>query len=164
MKLFFQYILIALIVFGCKTEKDNYAYIGGEIINPSTNFVVISKSDSILESIKLDDNNRFLYKIDNLKSGIYTFRHGGEIQMVLLEPNDSIIFRLNTLDFDESLVFTGVGDKKNNYLINDFLQNEIEQKEVFKFCQLEPESFQHKVDSIKVEKNLKLKTFTILVN
>lgn len=159
MKLLFQYILIALIIFGCETRKDNYAYIGGEIINPSTNFVVISKSDSILESIKLDGNNRFLFKIDNLESGIYTFRHGGEIQMVLLEPKDSIMFRLNTLDFDESLVFTGEGDKKNNYLINDFLQNEIEQKEVFKFCQLDPVAYQHQIDSIKAGKNLNLKTF-----
>ena len=28
---------------------------------------------------------------------------------MVIEPNDSIMIRLNTLDFDESLVFTGQG-------------------------------------------------------
>ncbi|WP_111307562.1 TlpA family protein disulfide reductase [Confluentibacter sediminis] len=159
MKLFFYYILIALIVFSCKKDKDNVAFLGGEIINPNTNFVVISKGDTVLDTLSLDNNNRFIYKINNLVSGIYTFKHGGEVQMVLLEPNDSIIFRLNTLDFDESLVFTGNGDKKNNYLINGFLQNEVEQKRIFKFCQLSPEKYQHQIDSLKTEKDLKLKRF-----
>lgn len=159
MKLFFCYIIIALTVFSCKNDKNDFAYIGGEISNPNTNFVVISKADSVLDTINLDKNNRFIYKINNLISGIYTFKHGGEVQMVLLEPNDSIMFRLNTLDFDESLVFTGIGDKKNNYLINGFLQNEIEQKRIFKFCQLSPEKYQYQIDSLKAEKDLKLQTF-----
>ncbi|PKQ44133.1 TlpA family protein disulfide reductase [Confluentibacter flavum] len=159
MKLFFFYIIFALTVFSCKKDKDDFAFIGGEISNPNTNFVVISKADLVLDTISLDKNNRFIYKVDNLISGIYTFKHGGEVQMVLLEPNDSITFRLNTLDFDESLVFTGTGDKKNNYLINGFLQNEIEQKRIFKFCQLSPEKYQNQIDSLKAEKDLKLETF-----
>lgn len=150
---------MALVLFGCKSESDDYAYIGGEIINPNADFVVISKADVVLDTIKLDTNNRFLYKVDHLETGIYTFKHGGEMQMVLLEPKDSIVFRLNTLDFDESLVFTGDGDKKNNYLINDFLHNEIEQKLIFKFCQLDPQSYVSKIDSLKAEKKSKLKMF-----
>ncbi|WP_100611472.1 TlpA family protein disulfide reductase [Confluentibacter lentus] len=160
MKPFLYYIIIALTIFSCKKDKDDFAFIGGEISNPNTDFVVISKADSVLDTISLDKNNRFIYKINNLISGIYTFKHGGEVQMVLLEPNDSIMFRLNTLDFDESLVFTGIGDKKNNYLINGFLQNEIEQKRIFKFCQSSPKKYQKQIDSLKAEKDSKLKTFT----
>ena len=148
-------------LFGC--EKDgadkDYAFLGGEIINPNTNFVVIYKSEAVLDTVKLDKNNRFIYKIDNLQAGLYTFRHGEEIQIVLLEPKDSIFFRLNTYDFDESLVFTGEGDKKNNYLINDFLQNEIEEKSIFRLCQLDPLSYEKKIDSLKEAKMLKLKNF-----
>lgn len=158
MKQFFHYILIAFIVVGCKEEVD-HAFVGGEIINPSTNFVVLSKSDTVLDTVKLDINNRFVYKIENLQPGLYTFKHGGQVQIALLEPSDSIMFRLNMVDFDESLVFTGKGDKKNNYLINDFLQNEEEEKVVFKFCQLSPEEFQLKIDSIRADKISKLKAF-----
>ncbi|MBU3822371.1 peroxiredoxin family protein [Flavobacteriaceae bacterium XHP0103] len=159
MKQFFHYILVASILLGCEKEKHDYAYVGGEIINPSTNFVVLSKSDAVLDTIKLDANNRFVYKIENLHPGLYTFKHGGQVQIALLEPSDSIMFRLNMLDFDESLVFTGKGDKKNNYLINDFLQSEAEEKEVFKFCQLSPVKFEQKIDSIKAGKLLKLEEF-----
>ena len=128
MKLYIGILLIAFTLIGCKKDnnssQDNYAYIGGQIINPKNNFVVITKSETTLDTIILDGNNRFLFKINDLEQGLYTFRHGDEFQMILLEPSDSIIFRLNTLDFDESLVYTGKGDKKNNYFINEFLQNE----------------------------------------
>lgn len=159
MRLIYYFIVIALITTSCKKEKENFAFIGGEITNPVTKYVVIAKADSILDTISLDKNNRFLYKIDNLISGIYTFKHGREVQMILLEPKDSIMFRLNTIDFDESLVFTGIGDKKNNYLINAFLQNEVEQKRIFKFCQLSASHYQSQIDSLKAEKDLKLKKF-----
>lgn len=159
MKQLFRYILIASLILGCEKEKQNYAYVGGEIINPSTNFVVLSKSDNVLDTIKLDANNRFIYKVENLDPGLYTFEHGGQLQIALLEPSDSIMFRLNMLEFDESLVFTGNGDKKNNYLIDAFLQSEAEEKHIFKFCQLSPEIFEQKIDSIKAYKILKLEEF-----
>lgn len=162
MKLYFLSLLSLLLLVNCKNngnKEDNYAYLGGEIINPNSDFVVISKSDVVIDSVKLDAKNRFLYKIKDLNPGLYTFYHGGEIQMVLLEPKDSIIFRLNTLEFDESLVFTGEGDKKNNYLINEFLENEVQEKKVFKFCQLKPHAYQNRIDSLKTYKLEKLNTF-----
>jgi len=130
----------------------NYAYIGGEIINPNTNYIVLSKDKIIIDTIKLDGRNRFLYKVKKLDEGIYTFRHGGEFQMILIEPADSLLFRLNTLDFDESLVFTGEGDKKNNYFINEFLQNEKEERYIVRLCQLNPNTYQNHLDSLKLRK------------
>ncbi|MCF8272729.1 MAG: thioredoxin family protein [Flavobacteriaceae bacterium] len=162
MRIFIYSLLIALSIFACKNDKKNandYAYLGGEIINPSTNFVVILKSESVIDTIKLDNHNRFIYKINDLNPGFYTFKHGSEIQMVLLEPNDSIMLRLNTLDFDESLVYSGEGSKKNNYFINEFLQNEIIEKEIFQLCQLNPVDFENKINQIKAKKNKVLKEF-----
>jgi len=155
-------IIIALSLFACKNEikeAGEHAFLGGEIINPNDDFVTLLKADKVLDTIKLDDHNRFLYKINNLKSGFYTFRHGSEIQMVLLEPNDSIMLRLNTFDFDESLVYSGAGADKNNYFINEFLQNEIIEKEIFKLCQLDPTVFEIKIDEIKKKKNKALNDF-----
>ena len=73
-----------------------------------------------VDTLLLDKNNRFIHKISNFTSGLYAFSHGGEYQWVLLEPKDSLLLRLNTIDFDESLVFTGKGARKNNYLIKNF--------------------------------------------
>ncbi|GAA3604149.1 hypothetical protein Q4Q39_09565 [Flavivirga amylovorans] len=160
MKLYFSAILLVLLALSsCKDTsdiKDRYAYIGGEIINPTTNYVVLFKTEAIIDTIKLDNRNRFLYKVNNLEEGLYSFRHGYEYQMILLEPKDSVLFRLNTLDFDESLVFTGKGAKKNNYLINEFLENEIEEKYIFKLCQLTPTIYQNRIDSLR---SLKVKSF-----
>ncbi|MFD0836088.1 TlpA family protein disulfide reductase [Mariniflexile aquimaris] len=168
MKIHFLSFIVLLTLIGCKNDNNNsehnYAYLGGQIINPNNDFVVLSKNDMVIDTIKLDNKNRFLYKITNLDEGLYTFYHGGEIQMVLLEPKDSLIFRLNTLEFDESLVFTGLGDKKNNYLINEFLENELQEKKIFKFCQLKPHVYQRRIDSLKQLKTERLNEFKIKYN
>lgn len=157
MRINFLIVVLLFTLFNCnqnhRVEKNSYAYVGGEIINPNTNYVVISKDQKVIDTVKLNGVNRFLYKIDSLTPGIYTFKHGIETQIVLLEPRDSVMFRLNTLDFDESLVFTGRGDKKNNYLVNDFLQHENEEKYIAKLCQLSPSTYEQKIDSIKAHKD-----------
>jgi hypothetical protein len=164
MKLYYAFILILISLFGCKNDSNetaiDYAYLGGEIINPNTNYIVLSKNEAIIDTVKLDGRNRFLYKIEDLTEGLYTFRHGGEYQMILLEPKDSLMFRLNTLDFDESLVYSGKGDKKNNYFINEFLENEKEEKFVVKLSQLNGADFQIKIDSLRDYKFHALKKFT----
>ena len=136
--------LLASITLGCNSNGENsdFAYIGGEIVNPKNKSVVLyNTKGKIADTFVLDANNRFIHKITDLQPGLYSVRHGGEYQMVLLEPNDSIMFRLNTYDFDESLVFTGNGAKKNNYLIKTYIANEKEAKKLSRYAQKEPETF-----------------------
>ncbi|MFV9550885.1 TlpA family protein disulfide reductase [Algibacter sp. PT7-4] len=163
MKFYFTIACIILSLFSCKKDSKetvvDYAYLGGEIINPNTNYIVLSKNETIIDTVNLDRKNRFLYKIDSLNQGLYTFRHGGEYQLILLEPNDSLLFRLNTLDFDESLVYSGKGDKKNNYFINEFLKNEDEEKYIIKLSQLDGATFQKHADSLKLSKVKALQLF-----
>ena len=138
-------------VFGCQFKAENIsdsAYLGGEIINPKNSSVVLYNTNGqVLDSITLDANNRFIFKIDNLLPGLYSLTHGGEYQMLLLEPNDSIMFRLNTYDFDESLVFTGNGARKNNYLLKTYLSNEKEAKQLVKYSKMEPEIFNEFIEN-----------------
>ena len=163
MRLFIYTIFLSTILFGCKKATNiaegDIAYFGGEIINPNNNYVLLSKSENTIDTIKLDGRNRFIYKVKNLQEGLYAFKHGGEYQMILLEPNDSLLVRLNTLDFDESLVFTGLGAKKNNYLINEYLNNEKIEKKVYEYCQLNPEAYSRKIDSLKFARTGNLKKF-----
>ncbi len=161
------FIFSLLLFVGCKEDtavNSDYAFLGGEIINPTNDYVVVYNANSILDTLKLDENNRFLYKIEKLESGIYFFKHNPENQIIVLEPNDSIMFRINTIDFDESLVFTGKGSKKNNYLINLFLENEKNNTELLDFCELEPEEFEAKTDSIRNKQLEKLNEFTERLN
>ncbi len=146
----------------CNSDSDKVsrtAFIGGEIINPNNDHVVLYYANSAIDTLYLDENNRFSYQLENLKTGLHSFVHGGEVQVILLEPQDSIMIRLNTLDFDESLVFSGTGSKKNNYLINLSNIFQTEFRETNKFSKLEPKAFQLKLDSIRDIKFAKFEKF-----
>ncbi len=163
MKYFIITFITLITVFSCKNENTDLgdiAYFGGEIINPNKDYVVLfGPQMKTTDTIPLDKNNRFLHKITHLTSGIYSFIHG-EYQMVIIEPNDSIMLRLNTFDFDESLVFTGKGSKKNNYFIKEFLINEKENKKLTQYCRLEPEAFEDKMNSKRQKRLDELSSFT----
>lgn len=156
-------VLMTLFFLGCDNlEKNNkaFAYLGGEIINPKNDFVILyDPKGKISDTLNLDSENRFLHKIDSLETGVYSIRHGGEYQIVLLEPQDSILFRLNTYDFDESLVFTGKGARKNNYLLRIFLENELESKNLMDYSQLEPEAFDQFINERRLEQLNRFREF-----
>ncbi|MDH7912472.1 thioredoxin-like domain-containing protein [Winogradskyella sp. SYSU M77433] len=157
--LIYKYLLcsffLASFTIGCNSKGNNsdIAYIGGEIINPKNKKITLyNTKGKVADTFTLDTNNRFLHKIENLQPGLYSIRHGGEYQMVLLEPNDSIMFRLNTYDFDGSLVFTGKGAKKNNYLIKTYLTNEKEAKKLNTYAQREPEDFDNFIEKRRLSR------------
>ncbi|MBT8273787.1 MAG: hypothetical protein KJO77_08270, partial [Bacteroidia bacterium] len=112
-----------------------------------------------IDTVYLDENNRFHYTLENLNPGLYSFVHGEEYQVILLEPNDSIMIRLNTYDFDESLVFTGKGSKKNNFLIELFIEQEVMNETMYELSELAPEDFVEQLDSIHAAKEKKLRAF-----
>ncbi|MGJ8593104.1 MAG: TlpA family protein disulfide reductase [Aquaticitalea sp.] len=147
---------------GCDNSsngENSYIYFGGEIINPNNNYVVLIDPDEKSDTLYLNDQNRFLKKLTNAKAGMYTFTHG-EYQRILLEPNDSLMVRLNTMDFDESLVFTGEGARKNNYLIAAFLEKEIDNKKFLRMMwDTEPAKFEEALNADRTIKLQKLEDF-----
>ena len=152
MKYSIYFIIIASItsLISCKTSDDNgdITYFGGEIVNPQADYVLLLKDEKIIDTLKLDKKNRFLNSYTDIKEGLYTFKYGLEFQYVYLEPTDSVLVRLNSWDFDESIVFSGKGSDKNEFLINLFLQNENEEKAMFKFFNLNEDIFKMKIDSL----------------
>lgn len=139
-------LIFVLVLVGCakiSIQQNEGVYFGGEIINPKEKIVILYNEDGVVaDTLQLDKNNRFFIHIDSVTNGLYSFRHGGEYQMVIMEPQDSIMLRLNTYDFDESLVFSGNGARKNNYLLKIFLQNEKQDRKLVKYSQKDPEEFE----------------------
>lgn len=150
----FLFFTILLIV-GCKDKTAvGVAYFGGQIINPKSDHVYFYHNEELLDSSKLGNGNRFLIKLNNFSEGFYRFVHGNEYQNVFMQPGDSLLIRLNTWDFDESLVFSGKGAERNNFLINLFLINQKEDRAFNKFYKLNDSLFQLKIDSVLFLKNL----------
>ncbi len=119
-------ILIVLFIFlfiSCKNDNKTI-FFGGKILNKSADKIILNKDDDIINESSIDENGFFQMKLDSINSGLYNFFLQPEFQYIILEKNDSIYIRLNSLDFDESLVFMGNGASKNNFLMDVFLNFE----------------------------------------
>jgi hypothetical protein len=156
------YVLLSLIVVSCQSksrqEPCGSAWIGGKIVNPKTDFVLISHNRNTSDTVYLNDDNFFKYHIKAADPGLYYFQHF-EFQAMFIEPGDSIMLRVNTVEFDESLTYTGKGSSKNNFLTELFLLNEQADQEIVSFYTLTPELFIKKMDSIDAERQAFLEDF-----
>ncbi|MAZ72249.1 MAG: hypothetical protein CMC70_03790 [Flavobacteriaceae bacterium] len=156
------FLLTASILFSCnsKKERSGETYFGGEIVNPKTSYIILSKDGVPIDSVALEEDNTFLYKFKDPEParGIYTFQHN-EFQMFYLQPGDSLMVRVNTMDFDESLHYSGIGAKNNNFLIKLFLQNEAEVKLLANDYLLSPKEFSENLKSLEAEHTKELKQF-----
>lgn len=141
------------------TKKNSITYFGGKIINPKSDKIILYTKEQVVDTFSLDANNKFFGELKNLQEGLYYFIHGNENQHIYIEPEDSIMIRLNTWDFDESLVFAGKGADRNNILLDCFLDSEKDNKVFYKYNKLPPKEFKHKVDSLKALKILTLKEY-----
>jgi len=113
--------------------------------------VIISRSRQVIDTVELDQDNKFLYKLDQVEPGVYFFSHN-EYQALYMEPGDSLMLRVNTIEFDESLSFTGKGALTNNLMMDLFLLNEQENSLMPAFQLLPPQEFEFKLDSLYEKK------------
>lgn len=152
-------LVISYALFSCNRENSssNDMYFGGLIINPTSKFVVLLKKDVIIDTFYLDKKNQFGGKLVNGEKGLYVFKHPPENQIIYLEPGDSTLILINTLDFDESLNFSGRGAAKSNFLNSMYLQNQQNNDLVASYYQLSPSKFAAKSDSIRSLRQQKLR-------
>lgn len=150
---YLNFILFTLMITSFTSCKDgiiggnNVAYFGGEIENPKNNFVVFMKDDKVIDTFYLDKDNRFFHKFDSLTPGLYSFKHDPEYQYVFFDKNDSIMIRLNSNDFDNSLMFCGKGDEKNNFMMELFLKDLELKNNMFEVYSKDEKSFSKYIDS-----------------
>lgn len=137
---------------GCVQEEKSTAsstYIGGEIINPIQGYVLLRRGDIVTDSIPLDRRNRFFYELTDFKEGLYRIEHG-EHQLIHIEEGDSILLRVNTADFDESLSFSGYGAAKSAFLAEMYLHWEKENIDIKREYQKNPKNFEKMLDSMAI--------------
>ncbi|MEO0572276.1 MAG: transaldolase [Bacteroidota bacterium] len=138
-------------------------YFAGEIVNPTSDYVVLYKNEAVVDSARLDENDRFSFTLENLEEGLHHFKHAPQLQYVFLEKGDSLLIRLNASPayFDESLVFSGDNDVVNNFMIEMFLTHEDEEHVIYSYFKLPPDEFSRKMDSLQSQK---LEELDLLLN
>ena len=139
--------LSLLILSNCKNDNKQ-TFFNGKILNKSSEKIILSVDENPLYNSLISESGNFSITIDSLESGLYNFFLQPEFQYVILEEGDSIYIRLNSLDFDESLVFMGKGSAKNNFLIDVFLKNEEHNDILNSYYNASFDDFLIKVDSL----------------
>ena len=148
-------ILLALIILSLiacnESPEPRYTgvYLAGEIVNPTAETIILYKGDKVIDSARLNEQNLFAFNLDQVEEGLHHFYHHPELQYIFIEKGDSLQIRLNTVDFDESLVFSGTGEGVNNFLLSMFLAKEQEEEKIYEYYRLEPEIFKEKIDSLR---------------
>ncbi len=150
---YINFILFSILITSFISCKDgiiggnHVAYFGGEIENPKSNFVVFMKNDKVIDTFYLDKENRFFHKFDSLTPGLYSFKDEAEYQYVFFDKNDSIMVRLNSNDFDNTLMFCGRGDEKNNFMMELFLKDDNLKNSMFEVYEKDEKIFSKYIDS-----------------
>lgn len=156
----FLLTLFSSILIGCNQDAGSptETYLGGEIINPVNDYLVLTQKGRTIDTIYLDKNNRFSYTFKTDTLGLFNFRHR-ERQLLHLELGDSVLLRVNTIEFDESLSFSGKGSERSNFLAEMYLQWEKENEGFTKNYQKKPTAFQRLLDSLQNIRNRHLTRF-----
>ena len=149
------------IIFSC---DDKRTYLDGKIIKTSSDNISILKDEKIIKTTNVLENGYFNFVLDSIEDGLYNFQLNPEFQYIFLKKGDSLSLRLNTLDFDESLVFIGKGSSINNFLIDIFLKKEEEIEFLNKKINSKHDHFLKHVDSLIEENNNILSNFKKIQN
>jgi hypothetical protein len=117
------------------------------VVNPNNRYILFCKDSNVLDTIILNTDNTFFKKFDSLVPGMYSFRHDPEYQYIYFDKNDSLMVRINSEDFDESITFCGRGDEKNNFMMELFLKNEHDRSLMFNIFDKNIGQFDKEIDS-----------------
>jgi len=151
--------LMFILLSSCNFNNNKVSYFTGKIIKKTTDKISILKDEYILNETLISNDGVFFMSLDSIKDGLYNFKHLPEFQYVLFENGDSLVLRLNALDFDESLVFNGKGSSKNNFLIDIFLSHENEENYLNSNFRENPYNFKNIIDSLLNIKQLQFEDF-----
>ena len=165
---FLKLIILAIILFfssSCNNNnsRDNF-FLGGEIINPSSNYVNFYYNNIKIDSIELNSENKFFKNLENIQPGIYRIEHIPENQYVIIESGDSLWIRVNVEDFKESLSFSGKGSSKNNFLVDMSNLNDYENDFLSQIYNQESSDYKFAIDSLMDEKKVIWEHFNKSVN
>ena len=138
--------LLIFLISSC--SNDEKTLLTGKILNKTSDNISVYKGNKIINKTIIDPDGLFNLFLDSIDSGLYNFYHEPEFQYLIIDKNDQLQIRLNTLDFDESLVYTGKGSSKNNFLMDVFLRSELDEVNINSKLDLDFYNFKQLVDSL----------------
>ncbi|MGM0636135.1 MAG: TlpA family protein disulfide reductase [Bacteroidota bacterium] len=158
MKFVSSCILLVLLFSSCHKDKREKTIIAGEIVNPTSAYLTLIDRDEVVDTIPIQKNGQFYYEFKQDHEKLYLFKHDPEVQSIYLKPGDSTVFRLNTVEFDESLTYGGDTGVENNFFVETFLLNESNNDVILSYYKINPEEYEQITDSIHQQRISDLNT------
>lgn len=115
MKKIFFIAVVLLFIGSSYAQKKSYVTFQAEIANRNSDSIQIRTQQKITKIIKV--NKKGVFK-DTLRvaEGFYLLFDGKEYTQMYLKNGYNLKLKMDANNFDESIVYTGVGEKENNYL------------------------------------------------
>lgn len=159
-KLLFLSALVLLMYCTEKEVETNFDKIvfSGDIINSSKDSLSLYLNQEKVHSIAIDSSGSFSDTFD-IEDGFYVLRIGSEYTDIYLTKGNHLFLKIDELNFDESILYSGVGANENNYLAQKVLL-EIKLRNVYSpmlTIELSEADFLVKLDSIRQVKLTLLK-------
>jgi len=138
------FLSFTLFIISCqKEEKREYTAFAGKVTNPQSDSVYLFFPNRE-KAFALNENGEFYDTIHLDQKGYFYFSDGREQAELFLFPGDSLHIALDTKKFDESIVYSGSGAEKNNYLVQKFLKEEAVGSSSAELFSLNPTDFKSK--------------------
>ena len=121
-------IFLIAVVFVCSNasfgQMINYVTFQAEITNRNNDFInITSLNGQLLKKIELNKKGIFKDTL-KVKEGMYRMNDGVESTELYLRNGYSIKLKMDAKQFDESIVYSGIGALENNVLAKRILEDE----------------------------------------
>lgn len=111
--------LIAIVLFCAldgMSQGKNYATFTADLTNRNGDTIYIRTRAKIIKKMAVNKAGVFKDTL-NVKEGFYIFFDGTEYTNVFLKNGYDLTLKLDTKDFDNSIVYSGVGSVENNFIV-----------------------------------------------
>lgn len=113
-KIFFIAIALLALSFSYAQQKS-YVTFQADIANRNSDSLLIRTNNKIIKLMTVNKKGVFKDTL-NVKEGMYLLFDGAEYTQMYLKNGYDLKVKLDAKNFDESIVYTGIGEKENNYL------------------------------------------------
>ena len=151
-KIFYAIFVLAILSCAKEENSSDYAIFSGKIENTDGGKLSIRNSDKEIKEIEVHADGTFSDTLQKITTGYYTFKYGNETSKFYLKPDYNLNLRIDTKEFDESIIYSGNGSIENNYLAQVYLNKEALGKlNSYQYLgTLDEAEYVAKMDSIKV--------------
>ncbi|MDO5105700.1 thioredoxin [Capnocytophaga sp.] len=152
-------LLPVVFMLSCSDNDKDITFFKGYFPNAKDSIIVLYHNDKPIDTAQLNTSKKALFKLKIDDPKLYYFEIDNNYQYLYLEPKDSVVVFANTMNFNQSVSFSGKGSVINNFMTAQMNKTEQEAAIVKSHNYFYPNQYKDLTDSIYNSKIKIYKTF-----